>query len=113
MKKKNLSIVIIALMLGVLVFGIAGSAYAQTTPPEAEETLPAPQVNRRGFGRGLGVCDGTCDADGDGIPDQLRLRDGSELGGQFGYGFGPGDGTCDADGDGVPDQLRLRDGSGT
>ena len=111
MKKKNLSIVIVALMLGVLVFGIAGSAYAQTTTPETEEALPVPQVTRRGFGRGMGVCDGTCDADGDGIPDQLRLEEGSIIRNQIGNSFGPGDGTCDADGDGIPDQLRLRDGS--
>lgn len=108
MKKNILTITIIALVLGVFVFGIAGSAYAQTTPPETEETLPAPGVTRRGFG----MCDGTCDADGDGVPDQLRLRDGSGTGNQFGNSFGPGDGTCDADGDGIPDQLRLRDGSG-
>ena len=111
MKTKKLTIAIITLVLGIFIFGAAGSAYAQTSTPETEETLPAPEVTRQAFGHGN--CDGTCDADGDGIRDRLQLRDGSGLGNQSGYGFGPGDGTCDADGDGVPDQLRLRDASGS
>jgi len=93
--------------------------FAQEETPEVEATeLPAPVVTRygRGFGPGNGTCDGTCDADGDGVPDQLRLQDGTGAGMQYGHGYGPGDGTCDgncdADGDGVPDQLRLQDGTG-
>jgi hypothetical protein len=103
MNKKNLTIVIVALILGAIIFGAAGTAYAQTSTPEVEEVLPAPVVNRHGYGYryqiqvedgeefSFGPCDGTCDGEA--------------------LGFGPGDGTCDADGDGIPDQLRLRDGS--
>ncbi len=122
MNKKILGIGLTILVLGALVFTVGGSVFAQEDTPEVEVTeLPDPVVTRRGraFGAGTGVCDGTCDADGDGIPGQLQLRlqDGTAAGMQNGFGYGPGDGTCDgtcdADGDGIPDQLRLRDGSGT
>jgi len=103
MNKKNLTIVIVALLLGAIIFGAAGTAYAQTSEPEAEEVLPVPVVNRKGYG----------------YRNQIQVEDGEEF--SFGpgdgtcdgeaLGFGPGDGTCDADGDGIPDQLRLRDGS--
>jgi len=112
MTKKRITIAMTALLIGALILGINGSVRAQTDTPtmESNETLPAPEVTITPFGRGFG-CDETCDADGDGEPDRMRLRDGSHQGGQ--NGFGPGDGSCDADGDGEPDQLRLRDGSGT
>ena len=122
MNKKILGICLTILVLGALVFSVGGSVFAQEDTPEVETTeLPEPVVTRRarGFGAGTGVCDGTCDADGDGVPDQLQLRlqDGTAAGMQNGYGYGPGDGTCDgtcdADGDGIPDQMRLRDGSDT
>ena len=120
MNKKILGIGLTVLVLSALVFTVGGSVFAQEGTPEVQATeLPAPVVTRygHGFGPGDGTCPGTCDADGDGVPDQLRLRDGSGTGMQYGNSFGPGDGvcdgTCDADGDGVPDQLRLRDGSGT
>ena len=104
MNKKNLTIVIAALLLGAFIFGAVGTTYAQETTPEVEEVLPEPTVTRRGFGYrsqirveegeefSFGPSDGTCDGEA--------------------LGFGPGDGTCDLDGDGIPDQLRLRDGSG-
>ncbi len=103
-------------MLGALVFTVGGSVFAQGETPEVEVTeLPEPAVTRegRGFGPGDGTCDGTCDGthdvDGDGLPDQLRLQDGTGTGMQYGHGYGPGDGTCDgtcdADGDGIPDQI--------
>jgi len=112
MNKKGLTIVITALVLGVFVFGMAGGVFAQSETPEVEtteESLTAPVVTRKAYGRGyqyrqeiigeegevplgFGPGDGTCDGEA--------------------LGFGPGDGTCDLDGDGEPDQLRLQDGTG-
>ena len=89
MNKKILGISLTILVLGALVFTVGGSVFAQEDTPEVETTeLPEPVVTRRarGFGAGTGVCDGTCDADGDGIPDQMRLRDGSDTGMQYGPG---------------------------
>ena len=50
MNKKNLTIVIAALLLGAFIFGAVGTTYAQETTPEVEEVLPEPTVTRRGFG---------------------------------------------------------------
>lgn len=109
MNKKRIMIVMSALLIGAMILGLAGSVYAQTETPEVEtEMLPAPVVTRGPRGA---FCDGSCDADGDGVPD--RWQPGGNNGTQPGNGFCPGDGSCDADGDGIPDQLRLRDGSGT
>lgn len=109
MNKKGLTIVITALVLGVFVFGMAGGVFAQTDDtPEVEateESLTAPVVTRKAYGRGnqnrqeisleegdmqygFGPGDGTCDGEA--------------------LGFGPGDGTCD----GEPIQQRLQDGTG-
>jgi len=108
MNKKRLMIVMSALLIGAMILGLAGSVYAQTDTPAVEtEDLPAPAVNRGGRGT---FCDGTCDADGDGMPDRWQSGENGEL--QYSHGYGPGDGSCDADGDGIPDQLRLRDSSG-
>ena len=113
MKKKNLTFAIIVLVIGVFAFGAAGSAFAQTSTPEVEDALPAPQVFRQRFEQRNEKRQEICAAFGDEIPEQMRqICDGSFVGNQFGFGFGPGDGTCDADGDGIPDQLRLRDGNG-
>jgi len=93
MNKKIFGIGLTILVLGALVFSVGGSVFAQEETPEVEVTeLPEPAVTRngRGFGPGDGICDGTCDgtcdADGDGIPDQMRLRDGSDTGMQYGPG---------------------------
>jgi len=92
--------------------------------------LPAPVVtrNRHGFGPGDGTCDGTCDADGDGVPDQLRLRDGSGAGMQYGPGAmqagrgqsqnrgqgtgrGMSQGFGQSNGQGMGQGMGVRDGS--
>ena len=113
MKKKNQTFAIIVLVIGVFAFGAAGSAFAQTSTPEVEDALPAPQVFRQRFEQRNEMRQVISAAFGVEIPEQMRqICDGSFVGNQFGFGFGPGDGTCDADGDGIPDQLRLRDGSG-
>jgi hypothetical protein len=120
MNKKILGIGLTILVLGALVFTVGGSVFAQEETPEVETTeLPAPVVTRygRGFGPGNGTCDGSCDADGDGIPDQLRLRDGSGTGMQYGpgegEGFGPGEGQGfgPGNGQGMGQGMGLRDGS--
>lgn len=113
MKKKNVTFAIIILVIGVFAFGAAGSAFAQTSTPEVEGALPAPQVLRQRFEQRNEKRQEICAAFGDELPEGMQqICDGSFVGNQFGFGFGPGDGTCDADGDGIPDQLRLRDGSG-
>jgi len=121
MNKKILGIGLTILVLGALVFSVGGSVFAQEETPEVEATeLPAPVVTRygHGYGPGDGTCDGTCDADGDGVPDQLRLQDGTGAGMQYGrgsidrgqgqsmgQGFGPGNGQ------GMGQGMGLRDGS--
>ena len=55
MNKKGLTIVITALVLGVFVFGMAGGVFAQSETPEVEtteESLTAPVVTRKAYGRG-------------------------------------------------------------
>ena len=129
MNKKILGIGLTILVLGALVFSVGGSVFAQEDTPEVETTeLPEPVVTRRarGFGAGTGVCDGTCDADGDGIPDQMRLRDGSDTGMQYGpgtkqggqgegagqsYGPGEGQGFGPGAGQGVGQGMGPGDGS--
>ena len=129
--KKILGIGLTILVLGALVFSVGGSVFAQEDTPEVETTeLPEPVVTRRarGFGAGTGVCDGTCDADGDGVPDQLRLRDGSGAGMQYGPGAmqggrgqsqnrgqgtgrGMSQGFGQSNGQGMGQGMGVRDGS--
>lgn len=107
MNKKGLTIVITALVLGVFVFGMAGGVFAQSDSPEVEtteESLSAPIVTRKAYGRG----------------NQIRQEISGEEG-DLQYGFGPGDGTCDGEAlgfgpgdgtcDGDPIQQRLQDGT--
>ena len=133
MNKKILGIGLTVLVLSALVFTVGGSVFAQEGTPEVQATeLPAPVVTRygHGFGPGDGTCPGTCDADGDGVPDQLRLRDGSGTGMQYGpgamqggrgqgmgQGMGQGFGTAEGQGfgpgggQGMGQGMGLRDGS--
>ena len=133
MNKKILGIGLTVLVLSALVFTVGGSVFAQDGTPEVQATeLPAPVVTRygHGFGPGDGTCPGTCDADGDGVPDQLRLRDGSGTGMQYGrgvmmggrgqgmgQGMGQGFGTAEGQGfgpgggQGMGQGMGLRDGS--
>ena len=129
MNKKILGIGLTILVLGALVITVGGSVFAQEATPEVEAAeLPAPVVTRsgRGFGPGNGTCDGTCDADGDGVPDQLRLRDGSGAGMQYGPGamrggqgqgagqsFGPGNGQGAGQGMGPGNGQGMGQGMGT
>jgi len=119
MNKKILGIGLTILVLSALVFTVGGSVFAQEETPEVEVTeLPEPAVTRngRGFGSANGTCDGTCDADGDGVPDQLRLQDGSGTAMQYGPGAkqgGRGQAAGQSNGSGNSEGFGPTDGQGT